>query len=295
MRIAIGAGHSPNCDGATGHGYSENHEARLICDAFEAICKRKGVPFVRCDSSASTQAAYLNEQVSKYNSAACDYSLQVHLNSGGGTGCEVWRKSAPYDTAADISAKMAATLGLRDRGAKYSENLRILNSVRYRPYIIEVCFIDSWNDIQALQNKHAAVAAAIFEAVTGQEAGEDMEFRVESPILIRTGQSVAYRVSPIARFNYAWAKGEGWEDWGSTIKETGEATHATTGVFTPKEPGTYRLWVDVIDQNGESVTTQSVHVTVADDAPMNDAASVAIDIDAIANAVASKFAVRLQD
>lgn len=175
MRIAIGAGHSPNCDGARAYGYSENHEARLVCDAFEEICARMGTPCVRCDSEAKSQAGYLNEQVAKFNAAACNVSLQIHLNAGGGTGCEVWYKNASYLLAATMATNMSRVLGLRDRGAKYSANLRILNDVRYKPYIVEVCFIDTWSDISALQGKHEAVAAALYKAVTGVEPEDDMQ------------------------------------------------------------------------------------------------------------------------
>lgn len=179
MRIAIGAGHSPNCDGATGHGYSENAEARKICDAFQRICATNGVTCIRCDSHAYTQSAYLNEQVAIFNTAGCDVSLQIHLNSGGGTGSEVWYKTASRDLAAKMSAAMAGVLGLRDRGPKYTENLRILNSVyaAYRPYIVEVCFIDGYSDITALQGKHEKIAAALFAAVTGTtyDTEDDMQ------------------------------------------------------------------------------------------------------------------------
>jgi len=175
MRIAIGAGHSPNCDGATGHGYSENAEARAICDAFERLADAWGVGCVRCDSSRYTDhgpSGYLEEQTAKFNSSGADVCLQVHLNSGGGTGCEVWRKRAGASMAARISANMANVLGLRDRGVKYSSGLYILNCVVLPVYIVEVCFIDRLADIEALQVRHEAVAEAILAAVLGEEVSD---------------------------------------------------------------------------------------------------------------------------
>ena len=271
MKIAIGAGHSPNCDGSSAYGYSENHEARLICDAFERICADNGVACVRCDSSAGSKTAYLNEQVAKFNHAACDYSLQIHLNAAGGTGCEVWRMSAPYGVASAISAAMANTLGLRDRGVKYSDGLRILNSVWYRPYIVEVCFIDRWSDIQALQGKHEAVAAAIFEAVTGitPKKEDDMNITVQAPAAARVGDAVVYRAIPECKFNYAWAYGDDWEDWGSTMKGDKPATSATEGSFMPTKPGKYRLWIDCIMPDGTSYTTAPQTIIVTDEAILN--------------------------
>ena len=183
MRIAIGAGHSQNCDGATGHGYSENHEARLICDAFERLANAWDVPCVRCDSSASTQAGYLTEQGREFNAARADVCLQVHLNSGGGTGCEVWYRSAPEPLAARMSANMADVLGLRDRGSKRSTSLYILNTVSAPVYIVEVCFIDRLADIEALQGKHEDVARALLVAILGEDMDMQLSDKLNDKLL----------------------------------------------------------------------------------------------------------------
>ncbi len=66
-------------------------------------------------------------------------------------------------------------------------------------------------------------------------------------------------------YNYAWAYGEsGWDDWSSTVKETGSMTSAAEGSFTPARPGTYRVWVNVADRYGRRVTSGHALVRVAD-------------------------------
>lgn len=73
------------------------------------------------------------------------------------------------------------------------------------------------------------------------------------------GNSVSYEVVLLdgyenVTYNYAWAYGKsGWDDWSSTVKETGSMTSAAEGSFTPARPGTYRVWVDVADASGRQV------------------------------------------
>ena len=66
-------------------------------------------------------------------------------------------------------------------------------------------------------------------------------------------------------FNYVWRQGTSWDgEWGSTIGSTGSYTTETSGVFTPSEPGTYQLWVDVMDDSGKKMTTKGATVEVTD-------------------------------
>ena len=174
MKLASGAGHSPNCDGARGNGYSENAEAQKLNKLFIAICERNGVACVDCSSSAGSQTAYLTEQSRKFNASGASVKLQWHFNSGGGTGCECLFRpgGGGWQTASDISAAIAGVAGFKDRGAKSRTDLYILNTVS-NAFIIEVAFIDSWSDMQAVVGKYPQIAAAVFKAVTGIDPEED--------------------------------------------------------------------------------------------------------------------------
>ena len=54
------------------------------------------------------------------------------------------------------------------------------------------------------------------------------------------------------KYNYVWRYGDGWKEWGSTVKSTGSKTSATNGSFTPTKAGTYTLTIDIEDTTGRS-------------------------------------------
>ena len=64
-------------------------------------------------------------------------------------------------------------------------------------------------------------------------------------------------------YNYVWRYGSTWDSWDSTVKSTGSMTTATTGSFTPTKAGTYYVWVDVKDNDGNKGTTPAVAVPVS--------------------------------
>ncbi len=92
----------------------------------------------------------------------------------------------------------------------------------------------------------------------------------KAPASGKVGQSITFSAvvsgadTKNLTYNYAWSYGGGWSEWGSTVKSTGKATTSSTGSFTPKKPGRYVLWVDVIDKTGRKVTTSSAVVDVND-------------------------------
>lgn len=168
MRIATGAGHSPNCDGAQALGYSENRQCRLINARFEQVCYANGVTTYNCDSDAGTQSGYLGEQVRKANAQNVDVAIQWHLNSfnGSARGVEVLYVTE-RELAERMSAAIAQALGIPNRGAKYRGDLYWLNMTSAPAVLVEACFIDVEEDMDALVSKRDAMVDAAFTAVTG--------------------------------------------------------------------------------------------------------------------------------
>ncbi|MBQ6585332.1 MAG: PKD domain-containing protein, partial [Coriobacteriales bacterium] len=64
------------------------------------------------------------------------------------------------------------------------------------------------------------------------------------------------------QFNYAWRRGDGWDEWNSTVKETGEMTSETSGHFTPAKAGVYYVWVDAQDDMGRKQTSDMYELRV---------------------------------
>ena len=81
------------------------------------------------------------------------------------------------------------------------------------------------------------------------------------------------------RFNYVWQR-DGWQDWGSNIHDGGSYTSERQWSFAPTQPGSYTLYVDVVDSSGSVVRTVAAgQLTVAADAW---GASVALSSEQIA-------------
>ncbi len=93
---------------------------------------------------------------------------------------------------------------------------------------------------------------------------------VSAPAEVGLGNSVSYEVVLLdgyenVTYNYAWATGKsGWDDWSSTVKETGAPTADRQGTFTPKRLGVYRVWIDAVNSRGVSHTLDGGVVEVSD-------------------------------
>lgn len=83
---------------------------------------------------------------------------------------------------------------------------------------------------------------------------------------LKKGSKVTYSAQLTNRpaglkYNYVWRYGDGWKEWGSTVKSTGSKTSATNGSFTPTKAGTYTLTIDIEDTTGRS-SSVSKKITV---------------------------------
>lgn len=156
--------------GAVGCGYKEADVARTITDL---MVKKTGAKNVT-DNTSSTSNGIINNVAANINKCADGWQISNHLNAfnGKATGVEVLYGSASNKaTAAKVSAAIAKTLGLVDRGAKDGSWLGIARNSGSgkKVLLIEWGFIDNASDMKALFAKmDAAVNAAL--AVFGYSA-----------------------------------------------------------------------------------------------------------------------------
>ena len=65
-------------------------------------------------------------------------------------------------------------------------------------------------------------------------------------------------------YNYVWQR-DGWAEWGSTVRDTGGYTSDPSWAFSPSRPGSYRLYVDVVDgATGRVQTVEAGSVEVVE-------------------------------
>ncbi|EPW0982708.1 N-acetylmuramoyl-L-alanine amidase [Listeria monocytogenes] len=172
----ISRGHSDKCVGANGI-LSEIKEAEKVLNATSNTFKSAGHSVrTLIDRTSTTQNQNLTKIVNWHNASPADLEISVHLNAGGGTGCEVWyytgdSKGKKYAT--DVSAAMAKALGLPNRGAKATKDLRFLNSTKHTAILLEICFVDRREDANAIHKSgmYEKIGNAIVKGVTGKNVG----------------------------------------------------------------------------------------------------------------------------
>lgn len=180
----IHAGHAPyNSGGAYGAVgiLNESIEDRKVKDKLIRLLINAGHTVYDCTCEKPyNQQWVLNEIVNKCNRNPVELDISIHLNSGRNDyngdnstgGCEVFG----YDTAvqnvgAKISAQIAKSLGIRDRGFKVNKSLFVLAQTKSPAILIECCFVDDKDDA----DKWDAIkcAEAIYTGITGRVPNSD--------------------------------------------------------------------------------------------------------------------------
>lgn len=164
----VHGGHNKKVPGASGY-LDEVTEDRKVKDAVIKYLRAAGHTAYDCtDDAGTTQSKNLANIVAKCNAhSGITLDISIHLNAGGGTGCEVYYTSSKGKTyAGKVSAAVAKALGIKDRGAKESDTLYVLNHTKSPAILVECCFVDNKTD-QSKWNVDKC-AKAIVEAVTGK-------------------------------------------------------------------------------------------------------------------------------
>lgn len=148
-KIVLNAGHTLKGKGTGAVGYlNEGIEARAIVKELRRRLEEKGhdVIVINIDE-AESQAEYLQAVVCVANRHRdADAFISIHLNAGGGRGCEAytWR-GRKHSLAVGVCNKLSK-LGFRNRGVKDGSNLYVIKKTYVEATLIEVCFVDNKED-----------------------------------------------------------------------------------------------------------------------------------------------------
>jgi N-acetylmuramoyl-L-alanine amidase len=294
--IAIDPGHGGWDSGANANGMKESDLTWKIANACKDYLESRGVTVYL--TRGQYEYVSVAGRVQRAVENNCCAIVSIHINADGGRGAEVESTNSSsynqdlYYAGQSLSALVLSGLkstGLtihgagiitRDWDSSYYEDGSVADYYGITRYarkagilgvIIEHGFIDGTSDAAKLSNDNylasfgRADGAAIYNqfyssntwwsvsginvSTTEAYVGETVTY---SPKLMGVGENLTY--------NYVWAKPD-WSSWGSTVKSTGSMTTSASGTFTPTEPGTYWLFVDVCS-NGTSKTTRMVTVNV---------------------------------
>ncbi|APF23949.1 N-acetylmuramoyl-L-alanine amidase [Clostridium butyricum] len=168
-KFLISVGHTASGNvgcGATGY-LNESNCTREIAPLVVAKLKALGYEAVKLQIDNADQYDYV-KRAQQANSIGGDMFVEIHLNAGCGSGCEVFTTngSKAYDSAVRVSEALSERLGIPNRGYKTTRGLYVLNNTTMSAMLIEACFVDNEADYKAYNAE--TIANAIVEGLTGQ-------------------------------------------------------------------------------------------------------------------------------
>ena len=175
--VTISAGHSRDPGtvdyGAVGYVH-ESTVAREIVNNVRNYLEKQGVNVYVC-TDASTYGdvtTHLQEICAKHNQHKADLAVSIHLNSSAKTheplGCECYYSSGGSGVKAKAAKAVCSELhevGLKNRGAKLSNNLYFLNHTTDPAILIETFFVSSKADVDLYEENKKEVAKAIAHGI----------------------------------------------------------------------------------------------------------------------------------
>lgn len=174
MKINVHAGHNP--DGKTACGaigiVKESTENRKVVKELINILKSDGhtVYDCTCDNGSSV-SDIIGKICTKSNSNKVDLDVSIHFNCGVGdtkgngktTGVEVLilnTNNNKQTIAKRVCERVSSNLNLKNRGVKIRTDLSILKNTKAPCILVECCFVDDKDDIDAYNTKTMAKSIA---------------------------------------------------------------------------------------------------------------------------------------
>ena len=153
-KLYISGGHGGKDSGAVAQGYKEKDYTIMLSNKVIALLNAVGHQTVT--DRTTDKDSKLNDKTKQANSAKVDAVFEIHLNAGGGTGCEGYhsRVGGKGKTLAVNICNEISKLGYRNRGAKTKRNIlgkdyfAIIRNTTAPAVLVECCFLDSVADMK---------------------------------------------------------------------------------------------------------------------------------------------------
>ena len=179
MKILLIAGHGAGDPGAVGNGYKE---ADLTREVVSLLAPKLG-QLCRVDIADISKNWYEYLKSHSFNFKPYDYVLEVHFNSGGGTGTEIFVTTSEKGTGVEtaIVQQICAAVGYKNRGVK-RKDWNVISKAKAQGVssaLLEVCFIDSAADIKTYQSRKNDIVNAI---VSGIAEGFGLQRKEETTV-----------------------------------------------------------------------------------------------------------------
>lgn len=173
--IVISSGHGLKVRGASGI-IDEVDEARLVTERLAELLEVRGVSVTTFhDDKSTSQNENLWCITDFHNSCERDLDISVHFNAfeqrTQPVGTEVW-----YVTQADLAKHLSAAIasvGLINRGEKYTSGLHFLNQTTMPSVLLEICFVDSVADCDIYRDRFEDICVALADELAGEVEGSE--------------------------------------------------------------------------------------------------------------------------
>lgn len=177
-KVTVHGGHNPSGKVACGASdfLDESTEDRIITKKVIRLLRKNGIKAVNCTvNNGTSQTDVLRKICAKCNRANADMDISIHFNDsasekkrdGQTTGTEVFVINNTGDRA-DVARRIChqmEKIGFTNRGVKVNKNLYFLRNTIAPAVLVEVCFVDDWDDARLYINDKDAVAMAIVRAI----------------------------------------------------------------------------------------------------------------------------------
>lgn len=165
MRIIVNAGHTKLGAGTGAVGIlTESEETRKI--AYELMKQLVNTDYEVIPAVFDKSNNNLKAAVNMSNDNSADLFISIHLNSGGGHGCEAYTWKGKQSKRALNICKNLAKLGYTNRGVKDGSSLYVIKNTKCEAILIETCFVDNESDATLFKKVgYEKIAKAIKESL----------------------------------------------------------------------------------------------------------------------------------
>lgn len=141
-RVFIGVGHGGSDPGAVSGSYIEKNITLTMSLACKEELERHGV--VVGISRTKDENDRLKEEIVECNAFNPDVSIEIHINSGGGNGFEIYiQNTSASKKLAQLVQDEVWKLGQNSRGIKYNSSLGWTREVKSVTVLAEAFFLDT--------------------------------------------------------------------------------------------------------------------------------------------------------
>ena len=185
MKVFINPGHDTTYDSGAVNPNSGLRECdvaaevgALVVDYLEAAgCECQIMQSDNLAPAPAGRSEYVDRQGATVTETANDWGadifVSIHCNAANtvaqGTEVECYGGGAGEQLAQCIQSQIVNSLGMVDRGVKYTPKLLVLRYTNMPAVLVEMAFIDNDVDAELLRDKSTDFAAAIARGVTDYE------------------------------------------------------------------------------------------------------------------------------